>query len=91
MSAGDTHKFLWRDSTKYLTPTEMSAPEYVEQLMDWAESQLNDESIFPLQVGMLSFYPFPYFSDKQLISMDGICMLPFPPLTTSLSLSLSPT
>lgn len=51
MSAGSTHQFLWQDTTKYLTPTEMSAPEYVEQLMDWAESQLNDESIFPLQIG----------------------------------------
>lgn len=51
MNAGDGYKYLWQDSTKYTSPTELSAPEYVEQLMDWAESQLNDESIFPLQIG----------------------------------------
>lgn len=33
----------------------MSAPEYVDLLMSWVEAQLNDESIFPLQLGA----PFP--------------------------------
>jgi MOB kinase activator 1 len=33
----------------------VSAPEYVDFLMSWVESQLNDEHIFPLQLGT----PFP--------------------------------
>ena len=30
----------------------MSAPKYVEYLMDWIESQLDDETIFPQRLGM---------------------------------------
>ena len=33
----------------------VSAPEYVDLLMSWVEAQLNDESVFPLQLGT----PFP--------------------------------
>ena len=33
----------------------MSAPEYVDLLMSWVEQQLNDETLFPLQLGT----PFP--------------------------------
>jgi hypothetical protein len=32
-------------------PIEVSAPKYVEYLMDWIESQLDDESIFPQRLG----------------------------------------
>jgi len=41
--------------SKLKKPTEVSAPEYVELLMTWAESQLNDETIFPISFG--SEYP----------------------------------
>uniref|UniRef100_A0A0A9YM72 MOB kinase activator-like 1 n=1 Tax=Lygus hesperus TaxID=30085 RepID=A0A0A9YM72_LYGHE len=50
MNAGD-YKYLWMDGVKYKKPTEVSAPEYVDLLMEWIEAQLNDEQIFPLQVG----------------------------------------
>jgi len=36
-------------------PIKVSAPEYVDLLMSWVETQLNDENIFPLQLGT----PFP--------------------------------
>jgi len=36
-------------------PIEVSAPKYVEYLMDWIEGQLDDESIFPQKLGMLLF------------------------------------
>ncbi|KAE8670868.1 MOB kinase activator-like 1A [Hibiscus syriacus] len=36
-------------------PIEVSAPKYVEYLMDWIETQLDDESIFPQKLGA----PFP--------------------------------
>jgi len=35
-------------------PIEVSAPKYVEYLMDWIEAQLDDESIFPQKIGTLS-------------------------------------
>ncbi len=50
MKAGD-YEYLWMDGVKYKKPTAVSAPEYVDLLMTWVESQLNDESIFPLQMG----------------------------------------
>lgn len=50
MSAG-THDYLWQDDARFVTPTAMSASEYVDQLLVWAELQINDESIFPLLYG----------------------------------------
>lgn len=32
----------------------MSAPKYVEYLMDWVEAQLDDAAIFPQRFGNLS-------------------------------------
>jgi len=55
MSAGASVNYLWRDGVKVKKPTEVSAPEYVDLLMTWAESQLNDETIFPISFG--SEYP----------------------------------
>mmetsp|Transcript_31683 Transcript_31683/g.77257 ORF Transcript_31683/g.77257 Transcript_31683/m.77257 type:complete len:238 (+) Transcript_31683:109-822(+) len=50
MNAGDK-KYAWKDGVKILKPIECCAPDYVDYLMEWTESQLNDESIFPLQAG----------------------------------------
>lgn len=55
MTAGEEYEYLWMDGVKYKKPTEVSAPEYVELLMAWVEAQINDEQIFPLQLGT----PFP--------------------------------
>lgn len=51
MSAGVQYNYLWADGVKVKKPIKVSAPEYVDLLMSWVESQLNDESIFPLQLG----------------------------------------
>lgn len=51
MTAAEGYTYLWQDSSKYTTPTELSAPEYVDNLMEWAELQINDETIFPMQEG----------------------------------------
>jgi len=51
MSASAQYEYLWCDNQKIKKPIKCSAPEYVDYLMSWVESQLNDESIFPLQVG----------------------------------------
>jgi len=55
MSAGPKYEYLWADGVKVKKPIKVSAPEYVDLLMSWVETQLNDEAIFPLQLGT----PFP--------------------------------
>lgn len=62
MSAGPAYQYLWADKTTYKTPVKVSAPEYVDLLMSWVESQLNDESLFPLQLGT----PFPKTFQNQV-------------------------
>lgn len=46
------YEYLWADGTKVKKPIRVSAPEYVDSLMSWIESQLNNEQIFPLQLGV---------------------------------------
>lgn len=45
------YEYLWADGVKVKKPIKVSAPEYVDLLMSWVEAQLNDETIFPLQIG----------------------------------------
>ncbi|CAA3016412.1 MOB kinase activator-like 1A isoform X2 [Olea europaea var. sylvestris] len=47
MSAGSKYEYRWADGITIKQPIEVSAPKYVEYLMDWIEAQLDDESIFP--------------------------------------------
>jgi MOB kinase activator 1 len=44
-------QYRWADGVKVKKPVEVSAPEYVDLLLTWVESQLNDEAIFPIQIG----------------------------------------
>lgn len=44
-------RFPSRCSQKVKKPIKCSAPEYVDYLMSWVESQLNNEHVFPLQLG----------------------------------------
>jgi hypothetical protein len=47
------YEYRWADGVKIKRPIEVSAPKYVEYLMDWIEAQLDDESIFPQKIGNL--------------------------------------
>ncbi|GKU95899.1 hypothetical protein SLEP1_g9197 [Rubroshorea leprosula] len=47
MTAGPKYEYRWADGVQIKKPIEVSAPKYVEYLMDWIEAQLDDESIFP--------------------------------------------
>jgi hypothetical protein len=40
-----------RRRAKVKVPIKVSAPKYVDYLMDWIEIQLDDEAIFPQQLG----------------------------------------
>ncbi|KAJ3333421.1 hypothetical protein HDU76_008232 [Blyttiomyces sp. JEL0837] len=55
MSAGPKFEYLWCDGVYFKKPVKVSAPEYVEYLMNWIQSQLDDESTFPSKIGV----PFP--------------------------------
>lgn len=46
------YEYRWADGVQIKKPIEVSAPKYVEFLMDWIESQLDDESIFPQRLGI---------------------------------------
>ncbi|KAI3812614.1 hypothetical protein L1987_17325 [Smallanthus sonchifolius] len=45
MTASPKYEYRWADGVQIKKPIEVSAPKYVEFLMDWIESQLDDESI----------------------------------------------
>ncbi|KAK6139676.1 hypothetical protein DH2020_018514 [Rehmannia glutinosa] len=55
MTAGAKYEYRWADGVTIKKPIVVSAPKYVEHLMDWTEAQLDDESIFPQKLGV----PFP--------------------------------
>ena len=46
MSGGPKFEYLWADGGKYKKPTPLPAPQYVALLMDWVESQINNETLF---------------------------------------------
>jgi MOB kinase activator 1 len=45
------YEYLWEDGQKYKRPTKLPAPEYVDALMNWAQSILDDEAVFPNAIG----------------------------------------
>lgn len=55
MSGGARFEYLWADGDKYKKPTALPAPQYVSLLMDWIETQINNESLFPVSTGKLFF------------------------------------
>lgn len=55
MSGGPRYEYLWADGETYKKPTQLPAPRYIELLMDWTESQINNEHIFPVTTDV----PFP--------------------------------
>ena len=49
------YEYRWADGVMIKRPIEVSAPKYVEYLMDWIEAQLDDENIFPQKLGNCLF------------------------------------
>ena len=45
------YEYHWCDGVTYKKPTKLPAPQYIELLMDWVESQINNEEVFPVKVG----------------------------------------
>ncbi|BFZ04218.1 hypothetical protein BsWGS_07257 [Bradybaena similaris] len=55
MSGGPKYEYHWCDGVNYKKPTALPAPQYITLLMEWVEAQINDENLFPIQLGR----PFP--------------------------------
>lgn len=55
MSGGPKYEYRWQDE-KYRKPTALSAPKYMDFLMDWIEVQINNEDLFPTNVGELFLF-----------------------------------
>ncbi|OJT09045.1 MOB kinase activator-like 1 [Trametes pubescens] len=51
MSAGPRYEYLWEDGVRYKKATKLPAPEYVDALMNWAQGLLDNEDIFPSEMG----------------------------------------
>jgi hypothetical protein len=63
------YEYRWADGVLIKKPIEVSAPKYVEYLMDWIEGQLDNESLFPQKLGMLlASWTIPSFSEMLLIT-----------------------
>jgi hypothetical protein len=56
MTAGPRYEYYWADGEKIKKPIKCTAPEYVEYLMDWIQTTLDDETIFPARVGMYHYH-----------------------------------
>ncbi|XP_074077616.1 MOB kinase activator 3C [Macrotis lagotis] len=55
MSGGPRYEYRWQDEHQYRRPAKLPAPRYMALLMDWIEGLINNEDVFPTQVGI----PFP--------------------------------
>lgn len=51
MKATDEFEYLWQDSENYKRPTKMPAPTYIEHLMGWVQSNIDNEAVFPSRIG----------------------------------------
>ena len=49
------YEYHWCDGVNYKKPTALPAPQYITLLMDWVESQINNENLFPVKVGKIAF------------------------------------
>ena len=72
------YEYRWADGVTIKKPIEVSAPKYVEYLMDWIDRQLDDEAIFPQAIGELSFHLLPSsFFSPIIIRYLCLCFLFF--------------
>lgn len=52
MSGGLRYEYRWQDGDDYKKPTKLPALKYMNLLMDWIETNINNEDIFPTRVGV---------------------------------------
>lgn len=59
MSGGPRYEYRWQDGDQYKRPTKLPALIYMNLLMNWIESLINNEDIFPTRVGLWCQMCFP--------------------------------
>lgn len=59
MSGGPRYEYRWQDGDQYKKPTKLPALIYMNLLMNWIESLINNEDIFPTRVGVWCQIFFP--------------------------------
>jgi len=47
MSAGHAFKYMWQDADEYKKPTMLCAKAYISNVMEWTDSLLNNDKVFP--------------------------------------------
>ena len=52
MSGGPRYEYRWQDGDHYKRPTKLPALMYMNLLMGWIETLINNENIFPTQIGV---------------------------------------
>lgn len=55
MCAGPKYEYMWADGVTIKKPISCSAPRYVDYLLTWVQNLLDDEKLFPTEIGV----PFP--------------------------------
>lgn len=53
----DRFEYLWQDNENYKRPTKMPAPAYIEQLMTWVQSNIDNEQVLPSKIGADLLFP----------------------------------
>lgn len=48
MSAGPKYEYLWKDGVQYKKPTKVSAPVYIDNLLNWVNEKISDPKLFPV-------------------------------------------
>jgi MOB kinase activator 1 len=51
LTYGIRFEYLWQDSENYKRPTKMPAPVYIEHLMTWVQSKIDNEQDLPSKIG----------------------------------------
>ena len=51
MCAGPKYEYRWADGVKVKKPIACTAPQYVDYLLSWVESQVDDKALFPQAQG----------------------------------------
>ncbi|KAK7207454.1 maintenance of ploidy protein mob1 [Myxozyma melibiosi] len=52
MKATDEYEYLWQDNEKFKKPTKLSAPDYIEHLMNWVQAYFENPAVFPAKIGV---------------------------------------
>ena len=80
----DRFEYLWQDSENFKRPTKMCAPEYIEHLMAWVQSNVDNEQMFPSRIGMFYLVVIPSIETSLTRFLFPFSGVPFPKTFPSL-------